>query len=144
MHVYVYRAVGLENGSRLQRHNFRDVFPLSVLYKTREKKLWLKIVSVFLSFLIIICGFIVPRQLKNIYNEGITLTNSIFMKRKTTTGGFIRRAYRQRLRPFRRHKQQTFRRLEGSCRTFPRFSSHCHLRMFFQRFYRIRERESTR
>ena len=66
---------------------FGTFFLCLFLYKTREKKLWLKIVSVFLSFLIIICGFIVPRQLKNIYNEGITFTNSILHEEENDDKG---------------------------------------------------------
>ncbi len=57
------------------------------IYKTREKKIWVKILSVFLSFVIMFAGFFIPRQLKNLYNEGIKLTSTLFQENEENNNG---------------------------------------------------------
>lgn len=56
---------------------FATFYLCLLIYKIRDKKIWIKAGTVLLAVVIGFAGFMVPRQLKIIYNEGVKIANSI-------------------------------------------------------------------
>lgn len=76
--MFMYIAMSDSRTGAITNGIIFGVFSLSLLlYKTKGKKIWLKILSVFLAAVITVAGFLVPRQLKNVYNQSVVIINSL-------------------------------------------------------------------